>query len=116
MPRLTTSRPRSGSMIWARAERTCCWLGIGMAPPILRGSRARSPAPSRLAGDLDALQLHPAGVQGQDADRALPGEPGGRGGGHVDEAGASDRLVAPAVRVTVDADVQPGRRGLPTAR
>src|SRR5258708_2100068 len=35
MPRLTTSRPRSGSTIVARAERICCSLGGGMASSIL---------------------------------------------------------------------------------
>src|SRR5215471_16607860 len=42
MPRLTTSRPRSGSTIVDRAARICCSLGAGMATSILSSRRPRT--------------------------------------------------------------------------
>src|SRR2546421_10383428 len=120
MPRLTTSRPRSGSMIWDSADRTCFSVGAGMASPIVRASgtalgRRPSAAPAG-ARDLDPLQLGAAGIQRQDADGAIAGEAGGGGCRDVDEAGAADRLVAPAVGVAVDTQVQLRRPRVAPAR
>src|SRR5215472_747004 len=103
MPRLTTSRPRSGSTIVARDSSTCCWLGTGMADLILR-TPARAPRSGREL-DRDALQVGAAGVEREDADRPLPAEASRRGRRDVHEAGATHGLVPPAVGVTVDADV-----------
>src|SRR5215472_1883274 len=52
MPRLTTSRPRSGSTIVDSAARTCCSLGAGMAPSILSSGRARTEGPLDLPGSV----------------------------------------------------------------
>src|SRR5215469_9788226 len=99
IPRLTTSRPRSGSTILARAARTCSSLKAGMAHTSLG-----EPWSQR---DCDPLQSGAACIECENADRAVAGEPGGRGG-DVDESRSSDRLVAPAMGVAVDADVEFG--------
>src|SRR5262249_47091278 len=58
--------------------------------------------------DRDSLQVGPSRVQSQDPDRAISRD-SGRRGRDVDEPGSSDGLVAPAMSVAVDAEVEPGR-------
>src|SRR5215831_19683737 len=58
MPRLTTSRPRSGSTIVDSAERTCCSLGAGMAPPILSRYRVGTVRPLHFSGTVTPYIPH----------------------------------------------------------